>query len=134
MSAESRNGIAPEKRWRMPFGHIRNLFFLLTVSATLFFGIFATPKIPQVLEILGRPDLALHFLAFASCAFFAPGSGRRQPVLLVLLLLAGGIELVQLMLQDRSVSLSDFAAGVAGICIGWLASLTTGRLLARSIS
>lgn len=109
--------------------YIRNLLFLVALALTVYFGIFDTPVVPKVLKPLNRPDLVLHFLAFAACAFVCPRAGGRQHYLLLLLLgLAGAIELVQLNVDQRSASFSDFVAGGLGIGCGWLASRATGRL------
>src|SRR5690606_22500123 len=114
--------------------HARNVLFILAVAATLYFGIFDTPGIPKMLKPLDRPDLVLHFLAFGACAFVCPRAGGRQVYLLLLLLaLAGAIELIQLSVDGRSASVSDFIAGGLGIASGWLASRAAARL-ARALS
>lgn len=109
--------------------------FLLVLAVTLFFALYAVPPVPSVLSHLSRTDLLFHFLAFAACAAAAPQRASR-PLLwpFLLILLAGSIELVQLALDGRSASMSDFVAGVAGIGSGRLLGQTlvrAGERLAR---
>ncbi len=103
--------------------------FLLALTATFCFGILLPPPLPRLLGTLDRPDLLLHFLAFAACAFAAPApraSTFRWPVFLILL--AGLIELGQLAIDGRTASIGDFAAGAVGVAIGGMASRAWNRL------
>lgn len=97
--------------------------FLVALTATFCFGILLPPPMPRLLGMLDRPDLLLHFLAFAACAFAAPASrtsALRWPAFLILL--AGLIELGQLAIDGRTASIGDFAAGAVGVAIGGIAS------------
>jgi VanZ family protein len=113
-----------------PFGPVaalRAVLFIAALLATLYYGIVAEFHVPHAWRWIERPDLMLHLAAFGACAFLAPHTGRlRMPVLVLLGLVAALIELAQFYEKERTASLVDFSAGIAGIGLGWLAGRAVG--------
>ena len=70
----------------------------------------------------GIPDWGEHFIAYAGTAFLFAlvlrRTGRLTALVGALCLLAGAMEILQLLSPGRDTSLSDFVAGSAGAAFG----------------
>jgi VanZ family protein len=106
--------------------HLRSWRWLLWLLAGVVAVLALTPAPPEQLS-LGWDKLN-HLVAFAAlglCAMFGYRSSRtvRLSVLLALLAFGGAIELLQLLVPNRSAEWSDLLADAIGIGIGALLAL-----------
>jgi VanZ family protein len=94
---------------------------VVVVIALMAAGLSPHP-LPQV---FAQQDKLHHLLGFAAMAWAFKRAFPRTRGLLVLGLGTGAallIELAQLWVPTRTASVLDFAAGIAGVGIGWLAA------------
>lgn len=96
---------------------------VLIAAVVVYFAFIFEGPFPDHPALQGQNDLALHVIAFAalSIPLLLLHSWKRNAALLVLF--AGGIEIVQLFQPRRSADLSDFAGSAAGIALAALVVL-----------
>ncbi|ADH90902.1 conserved hypothetical protein [Ancylobacter novellus DSM 506] len=86
--------------------------------------IVATSLLPaRQMPRTGIPDWGEHFIAYAGTAFLFAlilrrRIGRLAALVAALCLLAGAMEILQLLSPGRDTSLADFVAGSAGAAFG----------------
>ena len=102
-------------------GRLSFLLSGLTAAVVLYYGVIFTGSLPDHRLISGWNDTLLHFGAFGLLSVLVlPLAIRAIAPILVLAAFAGGIEAAQALSTDRTASMSDFAAGIAGIAMGWI--------------
>lgn len=82
----------------------------------------------------GIPDWGEHFIAYAGTAFLFAlvlrrRFGRLAALVAALCLLAGAMEILQLLSPGRDTSLSDFVAGSAGAAFGAALAMLAARAI-----
>ncbi|WP_306120543.1 MULTISPECIES: hypothetical protein [unclassified Roseitalea] len=101
------------------------LALLVAVLAPLvYYGVVYRGQLPDHRLIVGYNDLVLHAASFALVTCVALVGARGNRVRLGgLVALAAGIELAQILDAERTASLTDLGASLAGIGLGWLFAL-----------
>lgn len=95
---------------------MKYLFFVL-VGITLFFSLSAGQITPAIVV---NHDKLFHFIVFFALSFFMNISFptyKIKKIVVVMILLAVGIEFAQYYFANRELSVIDFAASIMGIIV-----------------
>jgi VanZ family protein len=94
---------------------------LLVGVVVIYYGVIFQGQLPDHPALRGKNDLALHAAAFLvlSMPLLMALPARRTCVTLGLLLLAVGIEVIQVWLPRRNPGLDDVVASMAGVALAW---------------
>ena len=110
---------------------IRGIFFAGAAVLTVWFGLIDHFHMPFGLPrwLQGPGDIYLHSAAFATLTFIATlGRKKMFVALLLMAVLAIGLEAVQLLEPLRTANFSDLGASLSGVLIGWGAVWLMHRL------
>jgi hypothetical protein len=92
-----------------------------TLAVTVYYAVFFHGPLPDHRWIVGWNDIVLHIGAFTVLTGLTlPQFGNQRALLGGLVLLAAGLEAIQILEPVRTASLSDFAASAGGVGLGWL--------------
>lgn len=109
-----------------------NFFFgaaVATAALAVYFAVLTESPLPYHWRVDGYNDLLLHAGAFGALTLLvAPIVQRRATALAGIALFAAVLEMAQLALPRRTASLTDLAAGLAGIALACLV-LAAGKAL-----
>jgi len=97
-------------------------------SAIVANALSITGRIPFSTLFGSLTDKVYHVAAFALLAAIAEFPGPAPRSLWALVLLAAGIEIVQLALPDRLAEVWDFVSSVMGVALGWGVAILVRRV------
>lgn len=116
------------KQGEWSFRSLALLFLFLAELALIIYGASYGRALHRgVMELTGVTGIALHMAAFAILTITALLIWKRSLKLLGALVLAAiGLEVAQIFLPNRDAYVSDAAASMTGLFIGWMMNIGTG--------
>ena len=92
-----------------------------TFLVTGYYGVLYRGQLPYHWRVDGYNDTLLHIGSFGLLAMFAAALRTGWSGFAALVVFAGLIEVAQIWVSGRTASAGDFAAGVIGVLLGFLA-------------